>query len=66
MNGVMILQEIMHETKRRKQIGVILERDFEKNLMIKLTRTFYSIICKKRGFCPKWLNWMQMVVKGNC
>jgi hypothetical protein len=31
MNGVIILQEIMHETKRRKQIGVILERDWKKS-----------------------------------
>lgn len=30
MNGVMALHEILHETKRHKQTGVILKLDFEK------------------------------------
>jgi hypothetical protein len=30
MSGVMILHEIIHETKRRKQIGIVLKLDFEK------------------------------------
>lgn len=30
MSGIMILHEVIHETKRRKQIGVILKLDFEK------------------------------------
>jgi hypothetical protein len=30
MSGVMVLHEILHETKLRKQVGVILKLDFEK------------------------------------
>lgn len=30
MSGVMILHEILHETKRKKQVGVILKLDFKK------------------------------------
>ena len=29
MSGIMILHEILHETKRKKQIGIILKLDFE-------------------------------------
>jgi len=30
MNGIMALHEILHETKRRNEVGVILKLDFEK------------------------------------
>jgi hypothetical protein len=30
MNGVMTLHEILHETKRRREVGVILKINFEK------------------------------------
>jgi hypothetical protein len=30
MSGIMILHEVLHETKFKKQIGVILKLDFEK------------------------------------
>jgi hypothetical protein len=30
MNGVLTLHEILHETKRRGEIGVVLKLDFEK------------------------------------
>ena len=30
MSGIMCLHEILHETKRRKEVGVILKLDFEK------------------------------------
>jgi hypothetical protein len=30
MNGVMALHEILHETKRRREVGVLLKIDFEK------------------------------------
>lgn len=29
-SGIMCLHEIMHETKRRKEVGVLLKIDFEK------------------------------------
>jgi len=30
MNGMMALHEILHETKHRKEVGVVLKLDFEK------------------------------------
>jgi hypothetical protein len=30
MSGVLILHEILHETNRRKEVGVVLKLDFEK------------------------------------
>jgi hypothetical protein len=30
MTGVMALHEILHETKRRKECGIIIKSDFEK------------------------------------
>ena len=30
MEGIMSLHEILHETKRRKEVGIILKLDFEK------------------------------------
>ena len=32
MNGVLALHEILHETKKNKEVGVILKLDFEKSL----------------------------------
>lgn len=30
MSGIMALHEILHETKRKREIGVVLKLDFEK------------------------------------
>jgi len=30
MSGIMVLHEILHETKRKKQIGIVLKLDFKK------------------------------------
>lgn len=32
LSGIMCLHEILHETKRRKEIGIILKLDFEKSI----------------------------------
>lgn len=32
MTSIMCLHEILHETKRRKEVGIILKLDFEKSL----------------------------------
>lgn len=32
MTGVVCLHEILHETKRRKEVGIILKLDFEKSI----------------------------------
>jgi hypothetical protein len=30
MNSIMALHEILHETKRKREVGVLLRNDFEK------------------------------------
>jgi hypothetical protein len=63
MNGVMILHEIIHETKRRKQIGIVLKLDFEKAYdKVKWKFLFHCLAA--RGFCNTWCNWIQEVVSG--
>ena len=58
INGVLALHEILHETKRRKEIGVILKLDFEK-AYDKVNWAFLFVILKLSGFFEKWCTWMQ-------
>jgi hypothetical protein len=53
MNGVMTLHEILHETKRRREVGVILKINFEK-AYDKVHWGFLIKCFKARGFCEKW------------
>jgi hypothetical protein len=53
MNGVVALHEILHETKRKKQLGIILKLDFEK-AYDKVKWGFLFECLNARGFCSKW------------
>ena len=61
MNGIMILHEILHETKRKKQIGIALKLDFEK-AYDKVKWSFLFQCMATRGFCPIWCEWIKRVV----
>lgn len=63
MNGVMILHEILHETKRKNQMGIILKLDFEK-AYDKVKWNFLFECLAARGFCSKWCEWIEKVVAG--
>lgn len=63
MSGVMILHEILHETKRKKQMGVVLKLDFEK-AYDKVKWKFLFECLAARGFCQKWCLWIEQVVSG--
>jgi hypothetical protein len=52
MSGIMILHEILHETKRKNQTGVVLKHDFEK-AYDKVKWSFLFKCFEARGFCPK-------------
>lgn len=54
MHGVMILHEILHETKRKNQLGIILKLDFEKTYD-KVKWNFLFKCLAATGFCSKWL-----------
>lgn len=62
MNGVLILHEILDETKRRKETGIILKLDFEKAYS-KVNWDFLFSCLQSRGFCGRWMMWMHKVVK---
>jgi hypothetical protein len=49
----MTLHEILHETKRRREVGVILKINFEK-AYDKVHWGFLIKCFKARGFCEKW------------
>ena len=49
MNGIMILHEILHETKRKKQLGIVLKLDFEK-AYDKVNWSFLFQCLSARGF----------------
>ena len=63
MSGIMVLHEILHETKRRKQTGLILKLDFEK-AYDKVSWRFLLECLAARGFCSKWCKWIEQVVTG--
>jgi hypothetical protein len=49
MSAIMILLEIMHETKRRNETGIIIKLDFEK-VHDKFNSEFMFHCLHKRGF----------------
>jgi hypothetical protein len=62
MNSVLALHEILHETKRKKRIGVVLKLDFEK-AYDKVSWEFLIQCLKKRGFNETWCDWVALMVK---
>ena len=61
MNGIMALHEILHETKRRNEVGVILKLDFEK-AYDKVNWDFLFNALRLWGFSEKWCSWIRSVV----
>jgi hypothetical protein len=62
MTKILALHEILHDTKKRGKIGVILKLDFKKaydkvhwGLLLRYLRT--------RGFSEKWCSWTQIVLQ---
>ena len=55
MSGVLSLHEILHETKQRKECGVVLKLDFEK-AYDKVNWKFLQDVLRKKKFDPQWIN----------
>jgi hypothetical protein len=53
MNNILALYEILHETKRKKKIGVILKLDFKK-AYDKVHWEFLKKCLEMRGFHSTW------------
>jgi hypothetical protein len=63
MNNILALHEIVHETKRKKRIGVALKLDFEK-AYDKEHWGFLMKCIKARGFEEVWCTWIESVLQG--
>ena len=63
MNGVLVLHEILHETKKRKESGLVLKLDFEK-VYDKVNWNLLFDCLKLWCFCDTWCNWIKKVVTG--
>jgi hypothetical protein len=61
MNNILALHEILHETKCKKKIGMILKFDFEKAYN-KVSREFLLKCLKVRGFNSIWCEWMEKIL----
>jgi len=61
MNGILALHEILHETKRKNEVGIILKLDFEK-AYDKICWEFLFDCLKIRAFCATWCDWIKQVV----
>ena len=57
----MCLHEIIHETKKKKEMGIILKLDFEK-AYDKVNWNFLFEYMQMRGFSEKWRIWITQVV----
>jgi hypothetical protein len=60
-DGVALLQEVLRESKFRKQQGVVLKIDFEK-AYDKVNWNFLLDCCRQKGFSDSWMIWIRKVV----
>lgn len=63
MDGVVIVQEVLHELKRKKEEEVILKLDFKKAYG-KASWQFLEEVLEKKGFSETWIKWVMQAVKG--
>jgi hypothetical protein len=63
LDGVVILHEIIHEVKKKKQNGVLFKMDIEK-AYDKVNWTFFHQLHVKKWFGDIWCDWMMKVVRG--
>jgi hypothetical protein len=63
LEGVVILQEVLHELKVINAKGVILKLDFEK-AYDKVSWAFLEEVLQRKNFSPKWISWINSAVKG--
>jgi hypothetical protein len=59
--NILALHEILHETKRRKQVGLVLKLDFE-NAYDKVNWIFLLKCLRAMGFNQIWCSWIEKVL----
>ena len=63
LEGVVILQEVLHELRSTKSTGIIIKLDFKKAYDRVIWNFLEEVLCKK-GFNEKWIQWMNKAVRG--
>lgn len=63
LDGVVILQEILHELRSKKAAGVILILDLEK-AYDKVSWDFLEETLQRKGFSETWIRWVNQAVRG--
>jgi hypothetical protein len=61
MNSILALHEILHETKCKKRVGVVLKLDFKK-AYDKVSWEFLLKCLKVRGFSSTWCGWIEKIL----
>jgi retron-type reverse transcriptase len=62
-DGVVSLNEILHEVRQKKQSGVVLKSDFKK-ACDKVNWQFLHYMMEKKGFGDIWCDWVMRTVRG--
>lgn len=63
MDSAVILHEVMHEMRRRKEKGIIMKIDFEK-AYDRINWYLVEDILKKKDFDLKFISWVMQTVRG--
>ncbi|CAD6214032.1 unnamed protein product [Miscanthus lutarioriparius] len=63
LEGVVILQEVLHELRVTKSAGVIIKLDFEK-AYDRVNWNFLEEVLHRKGFDEKWIQWMNKAIRG--
>jgi hypothetical protein len=63
LERVLVLHEVVHELKVRKQCGILLKIDFEKTYD-KVNLDFLKEVLVQKEFPRKWLEWATQAVEG--
>ena len=63
LDGVVILQEVLHELRVKKEEGIILKLNFEK-AYDKVSWSFLEEVMIRKGFDSKWIGWTMQAVRG--
>jgi hypothetical protein len=60
--GVVVLEEVIHELHKTKAKGIILKLDFEK-AYDKVQWAFLKEVMRLKGFCETWIKWITLAVE---
>lgn len=63
LEGVVIIQEVLHELRISKTAGVIVKLDFVK-AYDKVSWDFLEGVMRRKGFSESWILWINSVVRG--